>query len=89
MYPNIKFFGVMSLAYIGLGVAWAALYGRHWKEVFMLQHCITAVVALGMMEMSTWCAHLCAQLHHPGSQACLVIQGQWPLQLHYKSESCS
>lgn len=54
MYPNIKFFGFMSVSYIFLGVLWAALYGRHWKEVFMLQHCITSIVALGMMEMSTW-----------------------------------
>lgn len=54
MQPHIKFFGGMSLAYIALGVAWAALYAKHWKEVFTLQHCITVVVALGMMEMSTW-----------------------------------
>ena len=54
MQPYIKFFGTMSLLYIAMGVAWAALYGRYWKEVFTLQHCITAVVALGMMEMSTW-----------------------------------
>ena len=54
MQPHIQFFGAMSLAYIILGVAWAGLYAQHWKEVFALQHCITAVVALGMMEMSTW-----------------------------------
>lgn len=54
MQPHIKFFGAMSLSYIALGVAWAALYARHWKEVITLQHCITAVVGLGMMEMSTW-----------------------------------
>ena len=56
MLPHIKFFGAMSLLYIALGVAWAALYARYWTEVFTLQHCITAVLALGMMEMSTWCA---------------------------------
>ena len=56
MLPHIKFFGAMSLLYITLGVAWAGLYARHWKEVFTLQHCISAVVALSMMEMSTWCA---------------------------------
>ena len=54
MLPHIKFFGVMSLTYLMVGVAWAALYAKHWKEVFALQHCITAVIALGMMEMSTW-----------------------------------
>ena len=54
MLPHIKFFGGMSLLYILLGVAWAGLYARYWKEVFTLQHCISAVLALGMMEMSTW-----------------------------------
>ncbi|KAK9909695.1 hypothetical protein WJX75_006282 [Coccomyxa subellipsoidea] len=54
MLPHIKFFGGMSLLYIALGVAWAGLYARYWTEVFTLQHCISAVLALGMMEMSTW-----------------------------------
>ena len=54
MLPHIKFFGGMSLLYLALGVAWAGLYARYWKEVFTLQHCISAVLALGMMEMSTW-----------------------------------
>ena len=54
MLPHIKFFGGMSLLYIVLGVVWAGLYARYWKEVFTLQHCISAVLALGMMEMSTW-----------------------------------
>lgn len=57
MLPHIKFFGAMSLLYIALGVAWAGLYARYWTEVFTLQHCISAVLALGMMEMSTWCAY--------------------------------
>ena len=54
MLPHIKFFAAMSLLYITLGVAWAGAYARHWKEVFTLQHAISAIVALGMMEMSTW-----------------------------------
>ncbi|KAK9818476.1 hypothetical protein WJX74_008461 [Apatococcus lobatus] len=54
MYPHIKFFGVMSLLYMTLSVGWMLLYARHWQDVFALQHWITAVVALGMMEMSTW-----------------------------------
>ncbi len=56
MLPHIKFFGAMSLLYIALGVVWAGLYARYWTEVFTLQHCISAVLALGMMEMSTWYA---------------------------------
>ncbi len=54
MQPHIKFFGIMSLTYLMLGIVWAALYAQHWKEVVGLQHFITGVVALGMMEMSTW-----------------------------------
>ena len=57
--PNIRFFGSMSLLYISLGIVWAGSYVRYWKEASTLQHCVTAVVALGMMEMSTWCAASC------------------------------
>jgi hypothetical protein len=60
MLPHIKFFAAMSLLYISLGVAWAGGYARHWKEVFTLQHAISAIVALGMMEMSTWCGRSAA-----------------------------
>ena len=62
MLPHIKFFAAMSLLYILLGVAWAGAYAAHWKEVFTLQHAISAIVALGMMEMSTWCAALLPSL---------------------------
>lgn len=54
MYPNIKFFGIMSLLYILMAVIWMSLYARHWKDVFTLQHCVTAIIGLAMMEMSTW-----------------------------------
>lgn len=54
MFPNLKFFGIMSLLYLLLGFVWMILYGQHWREVFMLQHCITVVIGLGMVEMSTW-----------------------------------
>ena len=55
MLPHIKFFGTISLAYLALGMVWALAYARNWTVVFTLQHCITAVLALGMMEVSTWC----------------------------------
>lgn len=56
MLPHTRFFGGMTLAYLALGVLWGALYAWHWKEVFALQHCISGIIALGIMEMSTWCA---------------------------------
>ncbi|KAK9846593.1 hypothetical protein WJX81_007332 [Elliptochloris bilobata] len=54
MLPHTRFFGVMSLAYLALGAVWGGLYIWHWVEVFTLQHCISGVIALSMMEMSTW-----------------------------------
>lgn len=54
MIPHTRFFGAMSLAYLALGAVWGGLYIWHWAEVFTLQHCISAVIALSMMEMSTW-----------------------------------
>ena len=66
MLPNIQFFAAMSLLYISLGVVWAGSYASHWKDVATLQHCATAVVALGMMEMSTWwgLCSLCTAAEH-------------------------
>lgn len=54
MYPNIRFFGILSVLYLLFGVVWAVLYAQNWREVLMLQHFITVVIALSMMEMSTW-----------------------------------
>ena len=54
MIPHTRFFGAMSLAYLALGAVWGGLYIWHWAEVFTLQHCISAVIVLSMMEMSTW-----------------------------------
>ena len=54
MIPHTRFFGAMSLAYLALAAVWGGLYIWHWAEVFTLQHCISAVIALSLMEMSTW-----------------------------------
>ena len=44
----------MSLLYLALGAAWMFAFIANWRSVMQLQYCITAVVALGMIEMSTW-----------------------------------
>eukprot|EP00475_Leptophrys_vorax_P027983 TRINITY_DN4013_c0_g2_i1.p2 TRINITY_DN4013_c0_g2~~TRINITY_DN4013_c0_g2_i1.p2 ORF type:complete len:337 (+),score=12.61 TRINITY_DN4013_c0_g2_i1:138-1013(+) len=44
----------MSIAYLLLGLLWLLQYSRFWRDVLQLQNCITAVVALGMVEMSAW-----------------------------------
>ncbi|KAL9245967.1 hypothetical protein vseg_019557 [Gypsophila vaccaria] len=54
MAPSMKFYGFMSVAYLLLGAIWAFQYVRHWNEVLQLQHCIAAVVALGLLEMFFW-----------------------------------
>mmetsp|Transcript_1135 Transcript_1135/g.2014 ORF Transcript_1135/g.2014 Transcript_1135/m.2014 type:complete len:521 (-) Transcript_1135:1470-3032(-) len=54
MASYLPFFGLMSIAYLGVGFMWFVQYFRKWRDVMPLQNCITAVVALGMIEMSTW-----------------------------------
>lgn len=54
MTPLLLFLGIMSLAYLALGLVWFVQYVRYWKEILQLQNCITAVIALGMCEMATW-----------------------------------
>lgn len=54
MAPSMNFYIFMSLAYLVLTSIWFFYYWRFWNEVLQLQHCITAVVALGLFEMTFW-----------------------------------
>ncbi|KAM1392412.1 hypothetical protein ACFX2I_019991 [Malus domestica] len=54
MAPLMKFYVFMSLAYVLLGIIWFTQYVRFWKDILQLQHCITAVIALGLFEMILW-----------------------------------
>lgn len=54
MFPHITFFAVMTLVYLTLMILWGLLYARHWNDIFMLQHFMTAVIVMGMLEMSAW-----------------------------------
>ncbi|KAL2613211.1 hypothetical protein R1flu_024903 [Riccia fluitans] len=54
MTPYLNFYGIMSLAYLILGLVWFVQYVRYWKDILQLQNCITAVIALGMCEMALW-----------------------------------
>ncbi|XP_018851051.1 transmembrane protein 87B [Juglans regia] len=54
MAPLMKFYVFMSLAYFFLSVIWFSQYMRFWKDILQLQHCITAVIALGLFEMILW-----------------------------------
>ncbi|KAK1265387.1 hypothetical protein QJS04_geneDACA017000 [Acorus gramineus] len=54
MAPLMTFYGLMSLAYLILGLLWFLQFMRHWRDILQLHYHITAVVALGMCEMAFW-----------------------------------
>ncbi|XP_020572695.1 transmembrane protein 87A isoform X2 [Phalaenopsis equestris] len=54
MAPLMTFHGLMSLAYLALGLVWFLQFVRFWKDTLQLHYLITAVIALGMCEMAFW-----------------------------------
>ncbi|XP_039172840.1 transmembrane protein 87B-like [Eucalyptus grandis] len=54
MVPLMVVFGLMSLAYLVLGLIWFLKFVQHWKDVIQLHYHITAVIALGMCESALW-----------------------------------
>ncbi|RHN38564.1 putative Lung seven transmembrane receptor [Medicago truncatula] len=58
MQPFITLYAFMSLAYLLLGLAWFLRFLHFWKEKDVvhvhLHYHITAVIALGMVEMAFW-----------------------------------
>nr|ADB85334.1 putative TMEM87A protein [Phyllostachys edulis] len=54
MAPLKNFFGLMSFAFVILGIYWFYQYMKFWREVLPLQNCITLVITLGMFEMALW-----------------------------------
>ncbi|KAI6670244.1 hypothetical protein NL676_005129 [Syzygium grande] len=52
--PLMTFFGLMSLAYLVLGLIWFLQFVKRWKDVIQLHYQITAVIGLGMCEMAFW-----------------------------------
>ncbi|KAJ1391621.1 Lung seven transmembrane receptor-like [Sesbania bispinosa] len=54
MAPLKKFYVFMAIAYVCLGIIWFLQYVRFWNDVLQLQHCIAAVIALGLFEMILW-----------------------------------
>ncbi|KAJ3673197.1 hypothetical protein LUZ60_006571 [Juncus effusus] len=54
MAPLMKFFGIVSLAFVILGAYWFYQYSKFWREVIPLQNCITVVITLGMLELTLW-----------------------------------
>ncbi|OWM81617.1 hypothetical protein CDL15_Pgr007655 [Punica granatum] len=54
MAPLMTIFGIMSLAYLVLGLGWFLRFVKYWKDIIQLHYHITAVIALGMCEMALW-----------------------------------
>ncbi|XP_061966217.1 uncharacterized protein LOC133690075 isoform X2 [Populus nigra] len=54
MTPLMTVFGIMSLAYLVLGLVWFLRFVQFWKGITQLHYHITAVIALGMCEMAVW-----------------------------------
>ncbi|XP_004485515.1 uncharacterized protein [Cicer arietinum] len=54
MAPLKKFYVFMALAYVCLGIIWFLQYVRFWDDILQLQHCISAVIGLGLFEMILW-----------------------------------
>lgn len=54
MAPLWKFYGIMSLVYIVLALAWFLQSLRFWRNISKLQNHITVIIALGMLEVTLW-----------------------------------
>ncbi|KAK8626654.1 hypothetical protein V6N13_134288 [Hibiscus sabdariffa] len=54
MAPLMKFYVYMAIAYLLLSAIWFWQYVRFWEDILQLQHCIAAVIGLGLFEMILW-----------------------------------
>ncbi|XP_065869843.1 uncharacterized protein [Euphorbia lathyris] len=54
MAPMMTFTGLMSLAYLALGIVWFLWFVKYWKDIIQLHYHITAVIGFGMCEMALW-----------------------------------
>ncbi|KAG0343270.1 hypothetical protein BG004_005419 [Podila humilis] len=51
-YPKLPFYGVLSLTYMAIGIAWMVLCAKHWREILTVQHFISGVIFFLMIEMA-------------------------------------
>mmetsp|Transcript_8921 Transcript_8921/g.10679 ORF Transcript_8921/g.10679 Transcript_8921/m.10679 type:complete len:505 (+) Transcript_8921:217-1731(+) len=52
LYGFLPFYLHLSLAYLFCGMVWAYLCAKNWRDLLMVQNCITAVLVLGMIEVN-------------------------------------
>jgi hypothetical protein len=53
LWPNLPFYGTVSLVYLLIGVCWFGVSLRHWRKLLAIQNWIAGVVFLGMAESAT------------------------------------
>ncbi|KAG0223414.1 hypothetical protein BGW42_005910 [Actinomortierella wolfii] len=51
-YPKLVFYGILSLIYSAIGIAWMVLCAKHWREISAIQHFISGVIFFLMVEMA-------------------------------------
>ncbi|KAF2319297.1 hypothetical protein P3X46_025878 [Hevea brasiliensis] len=54
MAPMMTFYGLMSLAYLAIGLAWFVWFVKYWNDIIQLHYHISVVIGLGMCEMAFW-----------------------------------
>ncbi|RHZ44712.1 hypothetical protein Glove_712g22 [Diversispora epigaea] len=51
-YPKLPFYGLLSLVYLAIGIAWMALSIAHWRDILQVQNYISGVILFLMLEMA-------------------------------------
>jgi GOST, seven transmembrane domain len=54
VYPLMPFFGVMTCAYLMLGVVWLLVCARNYESLMIIQIWVAAVIGFGMIESAMW-----------------------------------
>lgn len=54
LYHFIPLFGYLTIGYLALGFIWCCLCLYHRSDLLHLQHYVTAVIFLGLLEVATW-----------------------------------
>jgi len=52
LYGFLPFYAKMSVIYLLIAIGWTIMCALYWRQLLMLQNCITAVIALSMIEVS-------------------------------------
>jgi GOST, seven transmembrane domain len=57
LFPYLPFYGWMCIVYLTLGCIWFIMCAMYWRDLVMLQNCISGVLGLCMVEMLCWYLH--------------------------------